>query len=334
MPRVKTMRVPSWFVALLEISAALAAEPLLAFEPESNVERQEQAERIEQAIVALDDERFRVREAAEKRLLEIGAPALPALRRRRDGASHEVSFRVTRIAGRITQAVLTADFERLAVQEFDAKIDLDQGMWLIARIGNPLARREELTEQLDALASKVRHQLGNDVDPAKADPRQVVEALRAGLFGEDGFKGVMVGESPDSSSLELVLRRKRGLPIMLSHVVVAVADRLRVPVVGLALPVRYMVKYEGARAPVGFARDDIIFDPYNGGRIIPRNELAQALGFANGRIDLEQSLVPCPKRAALVRMLNNLHMDYVRVGQGHEAAEVARYKRILDVDGE
>jgi regulator of sirC expression with transglutaminase-like and TPR domain len=259
---------------------------------------------------------------------------LPALRRRREGASHEVSFRVVRIADRISQAVMTANFERLAAQEVDAKIDLEQGMWLIARIGNPLVRREELTKQLDALASSVRLQLGDDVDPAKADPTRVVHAIRAVLFGEDGFKGVMVGENPDNSSLELVLRRKRGLPIMLSHVVVAVADRLHVPVVGLALPGRYMVKYEGARAPAGFARDDIIFDPYNGGHIIPRNELAQALGFANGRFDLEQSLVPCAKRATLVRMLKNVHMDYVRVGQGQKAAEVARYKRILDVDGE
>ena len=328
------MLAPSWFVAVLQIGAALAAEPAPALEPESTVAQHEQSNRIEQAIVDLDDDHFRVREADERRLLEIGEAALPALRRRREGISHEVSFRVVRIADRITQAVMSSEFERLAAQEVDAKIDLDQGMWLIARIGNPLVRREELTNQLDALASDVRHQLGDDIDPAKADPTRVVQAMRAVLFGEEGFKGVMVGESPDSSSLELVLRRKRGLPIMLSHVVVAVADRLRVPVVGLALPGRYMVMYDCARAPTGFAREDIIFDPYNGGRVIPRNELAQALGLANGRIDLQQYLVPCSKRATLVRMLNNLHMDYNRVGQGHKAAEVSRYRRMLEVEVE
>jgi regulator of sirC expression with transglutaminase-like and TPR domain len=322
MSRFKTTLVPFLCVALPGIGAALAAEPT----PPA-----ESAECIEQAIVALDDDRFRVREAAERRLLEIGAPALPALRQYRVGASHEVRFRVMRIAERIAQAMLSADFERLAAYDDDAKIDLDQGMWLIARVGDPLVRREELTEQLDDLATAVHHQLGDKVDPAKADPKQVVEALRLGLFGEKGFTGVMVGESPDSSSLALVLRRKRGLPIMLSHVVVAVADRLRVPVVGLALPYRYMVKYDGSRAPAGFARDDIIFDPYNGARVIPRDELAQALGLANGRIDLDPYLVASEKRVTLVRMLNNLKSDYARVGQGHKAAEVEGYRRMLDI---
>ncbi|HVC97689.1 MAG TPA: transglutaminase-like domain-containing protein [Pirellulales bacterium] len=331
----------SWFVAVLEIGAALAAEPATATGPVStddlhgHAEHFVQADRIERAITALDDDHFSVRAAAERRLLEIGAPALPALRTRREGASHEVSFRVIRIADRISQAALSADFERLAAQEVDFKIDLDQGMWLVARIGNPLVRREELSGQLDALASAVRQQLGDDVDPAKADPAQVVEALRAALFGDEGFKGVMVGESPDNSSLELALRTKRGLPITLSHVVVAVAERLRVPIVGLTLPNhRYMVMYDGSRAPAGFDRGDIIFDPYNGARVVPRETLAQAIRLANGRINLEQYIVPCPKRATLVRMLENLRVDYSRVGQGHKAAEVARYKRILDIERE
>jgi hypothetical protein len=33
-------------------------------------------------------------------------------------------------------------------------------------------------------------------------------------------------------------------------------------------------------------------------------------------------------------MLNNLHMDYNRVGQGHKAAEVSRYRRMLEVEVE
>jgi hypothetical protein len=43
------MRVLSWFVALLEISAALAVELGLAVEPELKVEQYAQATRVQQA---------------------------------------------------------------------------------------------------------------------------------------------------------------------------------------------------------------------------------------------------------------------------------------------
>ncbi|HEV3024168.1 MAG TPA: transglutaminase family protein, partial [Pirellulales bacterium] len=291
-----TIFIRSSFVVLLPFVAAMADEPTIDVD---------QSEEIEQLIAKFDDDQFRVREAASRRLLEIGPPSLPALLRRREGASYEVRLRVARIAERISQELLSVDFARLAAQPADAKIDLDKGMWLIARIGNPLVRREDLSAQLDGLAAAVQRQLG-DVTPANADPKQVVEALRLALFAEDGFKGVMPGESPDNSSLEMVLRNKRGLPILLSHVVVAVAERLRVPVVGLAMPYRYMVKYDGSRAPAGFPGDDIILDPYNGCKVVPRGELAQAIGLPNDRLDLEAHLVPSPKRHTLWRMLQNL----------------------------
>src|SRR5262249_4279930 len=156
--------------------------------------------------------------------------------------------------------MLSADFARFAIEEDDARLDLVEGMWLIARIGDPLVRRDELSRELDALAEAIRRELGG-VDPSVAEPKRVVEAIRRALFGEGGFGGGMVGRSPDNSFLEHVLRNKRGLPILLSHVVVSVADRLRVPIVGLSMPMRYMVKYDGSRAPAGFAKDDIIFDP-------------------------------------------------------------------------
>jgi regulator of sirC expression with transglutaminase-like and TPR domain len=310
--------------------------PLLAFLPcvatgaDGPAFNGAQAQAIEHLIAAFDDERFSVREASERRLLEIGQTALPALVRQRDGASHEKRFRVTRLADRIAHDILAADFERLAAQEVDAKLDLDEGMWLIARIGNPFVRREELSAQLDGLADAVRHRLGDGVVPAKADPRHVVEALRLELFAEDGFKGVMPGESPDNSSLEWVLRNKRGLPILLSHVVVAVAERLRVPVVGLPMPYRYMVKYDGSRAPAGFSSDDIILDPFNGCRVVPRQELAQAIGFPNDQVDLDRYLVAGPKRFTLVRMLRNLEFEYARSGQVRKAAETAAYRQTLE----
>ncbi|HEV3006568.1 MAG TPA: hypothetical protein VGX78_19010, partial [Pirellulales bacterium] len=66
----------------------------------------------------------------------------------------------------------------------------------------------------------------------------------------------------------------------------------------------------------------------------PRNDLAQVIGFPNDRFDLERYLAPSPKRHTLWRMLQNLEVDYARVGQGHKAAETASYRRMLEVEME
>jgi regulator of sirC expression with transglutaminase-like and TPR domain len=319
-PSVATTLGLVWLIAAIECGEAPLGDSPASTAP---------SDAIESLIAALDDDRFGARETAQRRLLAIGEPALAALLRRREGASHEMRHRAERIAQRIGEDVLAAEFARLADEEVDARIDLERGMWLIARIGNPLLGRAELSGQLDEWAAAARRQLGEGVDPAKADPQEVVRAMCAVLFGDDGFVGVM--ESPDNSSLEMVLRNKRGLPILLSHVTVAVADRMGVPIVGLATPYRYMVKYEGSRAPEGYARDDIIFDPYNAGRVIPRSELSRALQIADERFDLKAFLIPSSKRESLLRMLRNLELDYLRVGLPRKSVEVAGYRRTLEL---
>ena len=80
-------------------------------------------------------------------------------------------------------------FTRLAKQTDDAKIDLDEGMWLIAMLVDPAADREKIDKQLDRLAARVQARLGKDVDAKTADPQKVVAALRQVIFSEEKFNG-------------------------------------------------------------------------------------------------------------------------------------------------
>jgi regulator of sirC expression with transglutaminase-like and TPR domain len=99
-------------------------------------------------------------------------------------------------------------------------------------------------------------------------------------------------DDPANSMLDLVLRRRRGLPIALSVVYVEVARRAGIPLAGVGLAGHFVVGHFGADPPV-------LLDPFAGGGRIE----------AGGARDMVR---PWRPREVLMRMLNNLVMSYQR----------------------
>jgi regulator of sirC expression with transglutaminase-like and TPR domain len=129
--------------------------------------------------------------------------------------------------------------------------------------------------------------------------------------------------NPDNSSLEKVLATRKGLPITLSRIVVLVARRLDVPIVGVPASGRYIVKYDGSRAPVGFGKDDIYFHPFEGGKVLSRED--RRMLFPSH--DPDVMVPPDNNREALTRMLRNLtsHLDH----NPERAAQLTRANEML-----
>jgi regulator of sirC expression with transglutaminase-like and TPR domain len=286
------MRLTCQLLLLALAAATPGGAALLADEPE---------QRIARLIEQLDADKFDVRERASRDLAEIGMPALPALEAARQHTSAEVRGRAKALVEHLTTGIRRREWTEFAVQP-DEALDLEHGMWLIARILDSRVKKQDITRQLDELAAKVRERLGKDVDPAAADPQKLVAALRQVLFVEERFTGNAEDyHNPQNSSLAGVLATRKGLPILLSHVTVAVGRRLRAPIVPLGLDGTYIVKYDGSRAPAGFARDDIFLHPFHQGRLIARENIDTELPGKNA---LEEP--PDETRPALVRMLQNM----------------------------
>lgn len=288
------------------------------------------AEQISRLIQELDDPRFAVRERADQQLIELGEVAVPALIDLDEQASAEVRFRARRIVAVVQRRLLDTAFEQLARQP-DESFDLERGMWLVSRLLNPACRRADLDQRLDDLADRVRMALAGNTPPKDADPKALMAAIRQVLFVEEGFAGNEVQyQSPDNSSLEKVLETKKGLPILLSQVVIAVGRRLEVPIVGLSLPLRFMVKYDGKRAPAGFPQEDIILDPFGDGRELTVEQVMEVIRGMGGGVDPTEHFQPARPRAMLNRVFSNLvaHLQYVE--KSDEAAQAEQYRRLFE----
>jgi regulator of sirC expression with transglutaminase-like and TPR domain len=150
--------------------------------------------------------------------------------------------------------------------------------------------------ELDRLAGLLPYASGRT-------PAQWAAALQRLLGEQLGFRGTQNDyRRLDSSLLQSVLRRRRGLPILLSVVWMEVARRAGAPVYGVALPGHFVV---GFGDPAG---EHALADPFDGGRALTEDDIGMLVaGATGGRAKVSAaSLQPAGPLEIVLRVLNNI----------------------------
>jgi len=165
---------------------------------------------------------------------------------------------------------------------------------------------DESLAVLDALAAAARPLIAPGSPPAV-----VAEGLRVALGEHAGFAGFAEDfEDVRSSLLHEVLRRGRGLPLLLSIVWMEVAARLDVPAYAIALPGHVVVG-------LGEAEDEhVVVDPFAGGRVLSPDALAERVQLMTGRPLTHDDLAPVPAADLLIRLLTNIRLLTARQPRG------------------
>lgn len=152
--------------------------------------------------------------------------------------------------------------------------------------------------ELDRLAGELPAELRGS-----GDPRAWAVALRQLLGEKYGFHGTAADyRRLESSLLQAVLIRRRGLPILLSVIWLEVARRAGAPVYGVALPGHFVV---GFGDPAG---QHVLVDPFGGGRLLSAGELDLLVSSATGqsRPVSHAMLQPADPLETVLRVLNNI----------------------------
>ncbi|MCX5204419.1 transglutaminase-like domain-containing protein [Streptomyces sp. NBC_00237] len=166
---------------------------------------------------------------------------------------------------------------------------------LIGAVGDPSLGQAGIDEaqiELDRLAGLLPFR--------PAGPRSWATALAELLGARCGFQGTPGDyQRLDSSLLPAVLKRRRGLPILLSVVWMEVARRAGAPVYGVALPGHFVVAF-------GEPGEQVLVDPFNGGRLLTGADAELLVAGATGE-PLDASMLRAADPLDIVmRMLNNI----------------------------
>jgi regulator of sirC expression with transglutaminase-like and TPR domain len=159
-----------------------------------------------------------------------------------------------------------------------------------------LAHLDELGEEVAAVRAEL------DGADAGVDALREVLGVRHDFHGDRGDPARH--DDPENSMLDLVLERRRGLPIALSVLYVATARRAGITLGGVGLPGHYVVRDLATVPPV-------LIDPFAGGT----------------RLEVEPSanVRPWGAHETALRMLTNLVGSYRRrndLGRAIRAAEL------------
>jgi regulator of sirC expression with transglutaminase-like and TPR domain len=235
------------------------------------------------------------------------------------GATRERDPRAARARRRFTALV----------SDDSANFDLAEASLLIAAEDRPDTDVVGTMKRLDELGTHVRRQIDHAhlSRPSMHADELAIGALHEVLFGKVGLRGANPDEygRPESSFLDVVLERGRGLPIILSIIYCAVARRAGLEAVGIGLPGHFIAEFRGAEM-------NVLVDPFDRGRRLTIEEAGAIVARVTGRERFElgpQHLQAVPARRTIVRVLENLKMAYVRDRAYLQALEVV--ERLLIV---
>ncbi|WP_395294507.1 transglutaminase family protein [Kitasatospora hibisci] len=137
---------------------------------------------------------------------------------------------------------------------------------------------------------------------APVGPEETAALLAAVLGGRERFHGRQSDyRRLESSLLPEVLRRRRGLPIMLSLVWMAVGRRAGLTVHGIALPGHFIVAIGGP----GGGDEYVLADPFHGGRLLDPEDAARLVHSAGQEFSPEL-LTPAQPLDVVLRVLGNI----------------------------
>jgi regulator of sirC expression with transglutaminase-like and TPR domain len=190
---------------------------------------------------------------------------------------------------------------------------MDAREQFVAAVNRPA---DDVPLDVAALCIAAQAHRGLDVDEwsARLDvlaarcPTATFDGLRAHLFEHEGFHGdIDHYADPENSFLDSVIERRRGIPITLSVLMIAIGRRIGVDVLGVGMPGHFLV-LDGARG-------DVWCDPFHGGALLDAEGCRRRFDLVyGGSLPFEPGfLAPTPSPAIVARMLANLERSELAI---------------------
>jgi regulator of sirC expression with transglutaminase-like and TPR domain len=260
----------------------------------------------------LTDDDPAVYRVIREKILSFGDAAIPWLRAHHLAGDPVLRRRVQEILDHHDRHQTDNRFLAFCLSQGE-DLDLEEGVWLLARTRHPQVSVPGYQALLDDYAGELREQIDFG-----SNPEQILAAINEFLFDHLGFKGNEQNYYEEENSyLNQVIDRRMGNPISLCMIYLFIARRLRLPVVGIGMPGHFLCRFQSSNG-------DIYIDAFNRGKLLSKADCVKYLlhtshGFQEG------FLAPVTPRRVLMRMCSNLHQIYSQMELADEMARLQRY---------
>jgi regulator of sirC expression with transglutaminase-like and TPR domain len=277
---------------------------------------------IESLIYLLEDPDPEVQIGVKKRFEELGEHAVPLLDQYRSESIHDSErSTINEIIYNITIGSLMEEFSMLLENGVQNSRTLEKAVILLSRFGSPTIRIEEYERKLDQMA----RQIGTDIayTPSMQEKMQILLQF---VFRELRFRGDSKDyHNPDNAFIDRVIDRRKGLPIMLSLIVIFIARRLNLPFYGVNMPIHFMLMYQTHN-------QQILIDPFDGGTIVTYDQCYYFLK-KNGIEPRPEHLRKAEEPDILARCIRNLIHSYGKSNQDRRVRDLRDLLQVIELKG-
>jgi regulator of sirC expression with transglutaminase-like and TPR domain len=191
---------------------------------------------------------------------------------------------------------------------------VDEVARAIAQDLDPHGVNGQAPQALDALGHRVAQAM------SAVEPNDRLAAFCSVFYGELGFWGAEGNDDPRDDLLPHVLERRRGSPVALSIVAVALARRAGMVLCPVAFPGHFLLRTE----------DGLFMDPVGGGHPLDPGRLHElAIETLDDASAASAAMLPANPRTVAVRLLCNLQRSFRKVADHGRAMVV--FDRLHDL---
>lgn len=207
----------------------------------------------------------------------------------------------------------TSAKERLKTWADSGASNLLEGVCYIAQFQYPNTQLQEVERAILKISSDIYLSSNSNLSAIEK-----VRLLNYVIFDLNNFnRNTANFYSPQNSFINQVLETRKGNPISLGIIYLAVAEKLGLPIYGVNLPKSFILAYknEFRHFDSEDQSNDILFyiNPYNKGTILNRREVEHFIIQQNLSTKPEY-FIPCSNKCIVERLLTNLIIAYQRLG--------------------
>lgn len=285
---------------------------------------------INALINLLDDPDEQIYSQIRSRLIQLGEEVIPSLETVWESNSFGVDFQQ-----RIEDIIHDIQFENVlhGLKEWKEKgaNDIIEGCVLVSKYQYPDLDEQKLYQELNQIERDVWIELHENLTAFEQ-----VKVLNHIIFDTHGFTGNKKNyHAPQNSYLNEVLDSKRGNPITLSIIYMAIAQRLNIPIFGVNLPNHFVVCYVAQDQIMklidpGAAEGSVMFyiNPFSRGTIFNKQEVIEFLKQLHLEPE-DQFFEPTDNVSILNRVLTNLIYSYEKLGYPEKMKELSRLQDVI-----
>ena len=262
---------------------------------------------LNEMIYLLDDSDDEIVNIASSNLMNQGLSAIPELEKAWETTLNETLQE--RLESVIQNIQYNEAKQNLRSWNDSGSESILEGAIYLAKFQFPDITIESIDKEIDKIKQDVWLELNNNLTALEK-----IKIINYILFEIHKFRrNTSNFYSPQNSFINQVLETKRGNPISLAIIYLAVANKLNIPVYGVNLPKNFILAYkdEYRQYDSEDETEDILFyiNPYNKGSVLGKREIDYFIQQQKLEAKKEY-FVPCTNKDIIVRLINNLILSY------------------------